>query len=371
MGGSFSRKDSIFLSFLLFAILTFILCLLGLVFLGRLMPALSGLLKTWAFCALFVLIPVISLMIAKDKSVIVTTLLFLVLFIAYKLLFKELPLAWVIFISIFFIFLAAGGGIVQELKKRSIDAYRGNAKIDMSGDCISALEDFFGLQQTAYYSIPAGFFLGVLGGVLFKLGSFAILLLSVKLSLLIAVLWMIYILYSSFQLTYHTFILPDGQDKDTVQIPFLSIVEDSGEKGVQTLSLKSIDDNRKKDIGIALTEVRKIYFYYNVLNGVTLSSLIYMLLSVSNIRPTNLQTILLFFLTTFLCSQLPYSLGQYKLHSTLLLTKEGVERKDLEEQLDKYLPLFPKFPLLISLSSGFAGGIVFQFAEEAFKGLTK
>jgi len=129
------------------------------------------------------------------------------------------------------------------------------------------------------------------------------------------------------------------------------------------------------DQSIILSEIRKFYLF----NSTFLSIMIF-IFSIIVLKMIILFTeipfknyVLYIFLGIYLLGiQVPYIVGQKRLHEDILQDFIGKNRKDFEEKLSKYSPAFPKFELIKTITlSGTAGGImlylVTEFLKEYFK----
>lgn len=88
-----------------------------------------------------------------------------------------------------------------------------------------------------------------------------------------------------------------------------------------------------------------------------------LMITFSNYLNIELKFIILFVFLLFyiLCLQIPYIVGQNRLHDELLLNCIGTEREDLLEKLLKYTPILPKFHIFKSIIIGSVTGGFFIF----------
>lgn len=315
----------------------------------------KSLFVTWLFCFVFNIIPVVVLLFFKKYRTWLILLSLVVLFVSYKLIFKEVSLLWVVFISMFFLFITLGGVIVQMLESKFTEDYLVSEQIKIKREIIEELERFFYIQQSVYYAIPLGFLAGIILSYFLKLNSFDTFLLSIKTTVGIAIVLMVRLAVLSFKFSSRPLMHLNSKDKQEVGLPYLWVrLEESTEQS-DTVNLKLISDETKINIGIALSKIRMNYFYYNLLNGIIFSTLLFMLSSLMEIKLSAIFTVAMFLFITFVTCIVPYVLGQYRTHILLLYTKEGKEKVDLEESLKKYSPIFPISPMLVSLVSGIVG----------------
>jgi hypothetical protein len=386
MGGAASSSQTAGIMLAIIAIATIVLTVLfGLLYAFETETARVGILNTyqaWVFGVLFCSIPYgCTLLFAKllkgrlweIKFTFVCLVAYYILFIAYYFIYPNIPIAYLIYLCAFFLFVTTGGAIVLLLKERFLVNYGSKKSIIINPYCMRKLREFFKIQQRVYWSIPLGFFIGVIAGFFAHLNAFETFFLSIKITLILATILLSLVQVMAFEVTSHPFIKKSTLTDDAY-IPFIFTTEKAKETHGKIelysefhFNLKTLDENRILNLSIALADIRKIYFYYNILNGLILSSLIHMALTVFNVQLSQTFIVILFAAVTFLSSQLPYAFGQSNMRTILLEFKEGIEKEDLKEKLEKYTPLLPKFGFLISMTSGFAGGVLFEFVSNILK----
>jgi hypothetical protein len=123
------------------------------------------------------------------------------------------------------------------------------------------------------------------------------------------------------------------------------------------------------DAACALADLRQTVLWSSVYASSVLIGLVLTVLSLTlkTIERPGLIGLLVLF---FLAIQVPYVIGQARLHGELLKPFEGVRRADVREQLNKYAPVFPKFQSLTALTTtGTAGGLLYLMLDSLAKNL--
>jgi hypothetical protein len=325
---------------------------------------------SWTFCILFFIPSVTALFLEGEKDrftwqfSIFHCLYVIVLFSSYGLIYK-IETKWIVFASGFYTFNHFGGLALYYLNKNLIKRYSKHKNLKISRGWEDKFDDLFIKQKRAYIGIPLGFFLGVTIGLFIKYNPQQLFILCIKLTLLISCFVQLGSLIKSFILTSKPFI-----DRNTKQMAVLR----KKQYNIDYLSLDPNDESTNKfdiETAIGLTDIRKILFYNNTFNSFLLASLLFMLLIAVGFT-LSMKIILLGYLMIILVfSQIPYSIGQYKMHEVLLEEKEGLSRAELQDDLEKFAGMLPKIPLIISLSSGFVGSILYAVLDDLLKDTIK
>ncbi len=129
----------------------------------------------------------------------------------------------------------------------------------------------------------------------------------------------------------------------------------------------------ERDVAYDVTAQRKIYLY-NSLHNVTLAiSFIVVLGRTWGVMPHRYWLILLFAVSAAVFVQLPYGIGQWRMHQEVLgPVPAGEARGELEKKLKELAPYFPKYDFLTSLVASPVLGwllvtIADPFVKEFFK----
>jgi hypothetical protein len=251
--------------------------------------------------------------------------------------------------------------LIDDINKRFIARYERTKLLKITPTWKEAIVRFFDRQKHVYLAIPLGFFIGSLGGIYQKYDATQLFLLAIKLTLLISSIFQLIVLIYSFKkiiqpLTTRNISASYSIFSEEVSMLYFEINKESQSA------------NPTLDLAIGLTDMRKILFYNITLNAIMFCSMIFLLSTIIDFHVSLRITIIFFLVVLLIFSQIPYALGQNNMHNVLLGNKEGVEREELKEKINKYASLVPKFPFIISIISGFtAGGLLFYVIENLIK----
>jgi hypothetical protein len=119
-----------------------------------------------------------------------------------------------------------------------------------------------------------------------------------------------------------------------------------------------VKNSKSRDYGLAniVTSLRNMYFYDALHNLLLLVAFIAILANLWSIGVDIQWFAAGAVIATLMLNQLPYVIGQWQLHQQVLSAYKDIERKDMEEDLRKYAPLFPKWEVLSALIAPVSGG---------------
>jgi len=124
------------------------------------------------------------------------------------------------------------------------------------------------------------------------------------------------------------------------------------------------DHSQNLDMAYLVADLRKIYFFDAVHNSTLLLGFFFSLLSAASMKLITqnwVWVVLAGLLILFIFCYLPFSIGQYRLHETIIDSAkvEGLKRKELKKALAEASPLYPQLDFIGALlATGTVGGIL-------------
>ena len=318
--------------------------------------------KIWSLCILFFLPSFLFFRLSISSELIWTLSIFhwiaivIIFFVCSK--WFQIPVRWLLFAAAFYLVNHLAGITIDYCNRRLVTRYSTSSIVTLSGNWDFDFKEFLSIQKLVYLSIPLGFFAALALGVFMKYDTTRIFPLAIKCTLLLACLFQLVVLIYSFIMIMKP-IVNRGNDYRAVGNLWSNYFELNKTAQPATVPVNA---------GIAATDLRKPLFYNITLNAIMFCSMLFLLFLTSDYKLTLRTTLILFLVTIFVFSQLPYALGQKKMHDVIIGDREGIEREELKDKLEKYAGLIPKFPFLLSLISGFtAGGLLFFIVENMIK----
>ena len=95
------------------------------------------------------------------------------------------------------------------------------------------------------------------------------------------------------------------------------------------------------------------------------------ILSFAGVNITLTRVIVSLIVATLIFCQLPFSIGQTRLHRQLLWRVKGSQEVEMRKNLDAVAPRFPAFQLLTSLATTGTGSLLYFLLEELIKNRLK
>lgn len=285
---------------------------------------------------------------------------------------------WSVQLITLILILEMGGYIIELNKEDYINRIAQNLALK---DILIQAQDFENLslnELSLYFSVPIGLLLGTLSGLFNGLNLQQIIpFFCLPIILLLSSLILIYFLIISFTR------MSDSLFREVnIQMPTIRQENHDGITNrirsvfrlivpVQTPQSKDQKKN-ELDLAIEISNFRKLYLYDSIHNAVLLISFLIFNLKLWSINFEIKYVIFTFLVSLFLFCQLPYVIGQSRLHKKLSGRYSGREYSEVVEQLEKLAPIFPKFIFLGSLfATGTTGGMIYylidQFLKNAFK----
>jgi hypothetical protein len=131
-------------------------------------------------------------------------------------------------------------------------------------------------------------------------------------------------------------------------------------------------DRKKRELDAAYTvaDLRRMYLYDAVHNVILLVAFAGVALKLLGVGISAAWFLGLLIPLSLGLNQLPYMIGQKRLHNAILARYTGIEGAKMAAELKKYSPLFPKPDFLAAFfMTGTGGGVVFLLLEESVKHL--
>jgi len=319
--------------------------------------------KMWSLCVLFFFPSFLFYKLSRYSESIwmLTVLHWLVILIIFYVCTKwfQIPVKWLIFAAGSYLVNHLAGITIDYYNERLVTRYSKSTNVTLSSIWDPEFKEFVNGQKLVYLAIPFGFFAALALGVFMKYDAPRIFPLAIKCTLVTGCLFQLVVLIYSFVKIIQPLVEPNESGFPKVGNFWSQYLTVGKTAQPATILL---------DAGIVITDLRKLLFYNITLNAIMFCSMLFLLFLVNDYQPTLRMTLIFFLAAIFVFSQIPYALGQNNMHAVLVGDKEGIEREELKDKLQKYAGLVPRFPFLLSLISGFtAGGLLFFIVENMIK----
>ncbi len=329
------------------------------------------------------LIPFISHQLTKRWGVMayifVESLLFIVLILGFNLwVFGTSNVGmWIGYVIVFILLLEIGASIVEWYKNITLKRFVRSNSQDNLQMYAKTFEKMFHNELILYISVPLGLLIGAIIGLIRNWSSKVTILLCLQLVFLLAAFLLLYFLVAAFQRMSNP-MFETSQESSTEVIE-----EDSGSFFYQFRKVikvfipsqeTSVGDHEQTDIDIAymISDLRKMYLYNAVHNVILLIVFIAFALNLSGFIVKTKWLLSGLIGSSLIFNQLPYMIGQLRLHDRVLERFEGVKRSEIAEKLKKYAPFFPKVDFLSALfTAGTAGGVLYFLLDQFVKNTLK
>jgi hypothetical protein len=220
----------------------------------------------------------------------------------------------------------------------------------------SLLDKLFRRQQITYLSIPLGFLIGLHTGLFFGYSdamTFAACLIAI---LSLASLSLTYFLINSFERMIDPILTTDEVYSRAVKTVVPKSKAKAIIKGLQLVIIVPAEVDEKSDtwdldLAHAATGLRKIYLFDSLHSTLLLLAFVGIILSFAGVNITLTRVIVSLIVATLIFCQLPFSIGQTRLHRQLLWRVKGSQEVEMRKNLDAVAPRFPAFQLLTSLAT--------------------
>lgn len=284
---------------------------------------------------------------------------------------------WILYTAVIVIVLEGGSHLVEWNKDDSIDRLSGWS--DHWGSLkrnTSLIDRVFRGQQITYLSVPFGFLVGLHVGLTLGYSNAATIAACLLSILVLASLSLAYFLINSFLRMIDPLFITQP-----VSAPVVKSMDESNKlvailRGHQIEIVVPPDpegehQERDLDLSHAATIMRKIYLFDSLHNFLLLSVFVGVMLSFQDVGLTKTQITLDLLVGTFIFCQVPFSIGQMRLHRRVLRRFKGVKEVELSEKLGKVAPRFPAFQFLTSLATSGTGSFLYYLLEEVIKNRLK
>lgn len=317
------------------------------------------------------LIPTVAYLLVGERRivarVIVETLLFVALLLGFSLwVFGTAVLRiWIAYAVTVILLLEAGGHMIQWYLVSTLERLSTSVLFTGVQSASRALERMFHRETILYVSVPLGLIIGTTIGLIRTQSSQAIIILSLQLVLLMAsFILLCFLIYAFVRITDPLFV------RTSTSLPEISEERLRGGAGpsgkvfrvVAPISQPDTVDQKQRDFDLAsvVTDLRKIYLYDALHNLILIVAFVATMLVLWGVTIDIRLFIVGAVGGAFVFNQLPYMIGQSRLRREVLKNYRNAKRVDMEEELKKYAPLFPKWDFLInSVSPLSAGGFAY------------
>lgn len=380
---------------LLFGIVVFLLIGFGLWIFITLSSPLAGWVNTtrFLFAGQMILLtiavcltPTIAHLVTQQRGrvarVIVETLLFVALLLGFGWWMFGFGAFgfWIAYAVVLILLLEVGSHLIEQYKIAILKRLSRNVSLKGLQNNAKAIERMFHRELILYISVPLGLIAGTTVGLVRGHTAQTVIVFCLQLVLLLASLVLFYFLV-------YAFVRMSDPLYKISQVSSPQIVDEQMSAHLGFFSKLSrilrflvpsakpeTENQVQKDLDLAymVSSLRKVYLYdamHNVILLVAFMAVVVSLWGVA-IDPKWLIGSLIGLALVF--NQLPYVVGQSRLHEKVLEQYEGVEHGEVAAQLKKYSPLFPTFDHLTALfATGTAGGLVYFLLDQFVKNTLK
>lgn len=363
-------------------VLLIMVWILFLVFLGWLQSRLPFTIKTLLLMVLICFAPIASVEWFSKRRVsrvVVETLM--VIAVVSLFLWSEFgsqPIGtWILYTALIVFVLQVGSHVIEYYKDDSIARLSGWSEHweFLKGNTF-VVNQVFRRQQITYLSVPLGFLVGLQVGLVQGYSNAATVAACLIAILLLASISLVYFLINSFLRMIDPIFVTQPVSAPVVQpsVPAGKVMRLLLGLHIEIVvppDPEEKHEERDLELSHAATILRKIYLFDSIHNVVLVSAFVGVMLSFLEVRPTTLQIVLGLLVVTFLFCQVPYSVGQMRLHRKVLRRFRGIKEVELSEKLGKVAPRFPAFQLLTSLATSGTGSFLYYLLEEFIKNRLK
>ncbi len=288
---------------------------------------------------------------------------------------------------LFAIFLSAniGGYLLRLYQDKIINRLSKSRQFEYSSWEIEKLKKSSRYQVLFYISTPFGLMSAIVYGWIRNLTEMETLITAVQIILVASSIILAITLFVSAIIMSKSLILinPEGMYYAETEIETESTYSFFGRflatLGLRPKSLVNVtkDNTELYNMAYLVADLRKIYFFDGVHSTILLLWFWVAFFSLSNSQLVlnNLLWIALSaLLVLFIFCYLPYAIGQYNLHESILeiIGKEGIKRLEAKAELTKSSPLIPNLEFFTALlATGSVGGILSALAFELLKNAIK
>lgn len=290
---------------------------------------------------------------------------------------------WVLELLLIFGLFVVGAYPLSLLRDKLVHRLKRVTQFTFNQVEISRLRRTMNQQVLVYASLPIGFISATVYGEANKLSHVETLLLAVPVilgvtaSILVISLFKSAVSMSNSLILFEPYLFKTLKARELPQTAlFAKLMQLVTPQKQQKTEIQD-DYSKLVDMAYLVSDLRKIYFYDSVHNSILLICLSIAMLSIVNLNIVvqNTASILMVgLLVLFLFCYLPYSVGQYQLHETIIesVQSEGVNRKELKASLKEASPLYPHAEFLGALAAtGTIGGFLSALAHEFIKNAIK
>ena len=256
----------------------------------------------------------------------------------------------------------AGAHIVEWHQRRILKRV---ARVQIVDATVKQLRALTRRERWLYASIPLGIAVTAIVAAIGRFNGDRTLSLMIRLVLLSACVGLaIFLTISLLQMVTPIFVeaaVPAIETK-----PDSTLVKPVVVQVPLTRQAKKEQQARDLDILVVISDLRKVYFYNSLHNVVLLAIFGWLILNSTSAIEFKWWFVSAAVVTTVL-GYLPYGIGQMLMRDRALHRFEGKERRDMEGQLKKYAPVFPKLEFIAGLVATPAAGFLVTLLDDLLK----
>jgi HEAT repeat protein len=269
--------------------------------------------------------------------------------------------SWLFYAAALVLLIEAGSHYLKWYKDNTLKRLRNGTSYKNIEVDAKALEKMTRNEVALYIPVPVGLVLGTVVGLIRHQTALQVVELCIQVVLLLAALVLLYFLIVGFL---------QMSDPPLETVPkFLPPLTKSVSKGKRapkaSQRLQEALDQQYIDLACDISRLRMVYKYDALHNTILLVAFILILIEVWLI-PIDVKWLIASLLfATLVFSEIPYGIGQYRLHNRILEQYTGGKHAEMAKKLQDYAPIFPPWAFLGALlTTGTAGGILYVLLNQ-------
>ncbi|BCL79577.1 HEAT repeat domain-containing protein [Ktedonobacteria bacterium brp13] len=307
-------------------------------------------------------------------SLLTESVAYIVIFLGFALwLFGTSALgSWLFYAAALVPLIEIGSHYIEWYKENTLKRIRRAASYTSIEVDVKALEKMTRDEVVLYISVPVGLALGTVAGLILRQTTVQIIALCLQIVLLFASFILLYFLFVSFLR------MADPLFKTTPKLlPALTKPKQKGKRKAKASQVsQEIVDQQYIDVASDVSGLRMVYKYDALHNTIVLVACILIVIKIWLFPIDTKWLIASFLFATLVCSEIPYAIGQYLLHTRILEEYTGARYVEMTKKLQDYAPIFPPKAFLGALlTTSVAGGILdallSQMVQDAIATLIK
>jgi hypothetical protein len=284
---------------------------------------------------------------------------------------------WILYTAAIVLVLEVGSHLVEWNKDDSIRRLsQWSDLLDFLKHDTFVIDRVFRRQQITYLAIPLGFLLGLQVGLMLGYSNGETVAVCLIAILSLASIFLLYFLINSFVKMIDPIFTPGnvGTPVVTPVVPANNVKEFLA--GMKLLivvpsAVENKDESRDLNLASAVTNLRKIYLFDSLHNVVLLIAFVGVMLNFFTVNVSETPIIVSLLAGTLISCQLPFSIGQARMHRKVLWRLRGTEEVEVSKKLGKVAPRFPAFQFLTTLFTTGGGSFLYFLLDEVIKNRLK